>query len=62
MVVTFVDVSTYKVFTYGGPNGNSGVDATFSLGIPNGWAFLRFYPEARLIAKQLMLVESLSTM
>ncbi len=45
MAMTSVDVSTYKVFTYGGPNGNNGADATISLGIPDGWAFLRFYPE-----------------
>ena len=45
MAITFVDVSTYLVFTYGGPAGNSGADATVSLGIPNAYAFLRFYPE-----------------
>lgn len=45
MATTFVEVSTYLVFSYGGPDGNSGADATVSLGIPEGWAFLRFYPE-----------------
>jgi len=45
MAMTFVEVSTYKVFSYGGPNGNGGADALVSLGIPEGWAFLRFYPE-----------------
>ena len=45
MATTFVEVSTYLVFSYGGPNGNGGADATVSLGIPKGWAFLRFYPE-----------------
>lgn len=49
MAMTFMDVSTYKVFTYGGPNGNSGADAMVSLGIPGGWAFLRFYPEGSTI-------------
>jgi hypothetical protein len=42
---TFVTVSTYKVFCYGGPAGNSGADAAISLGIPNAYCFLRFYPE-----------------
>ena len=45
MAITFVDVSTYLVFAYGGPGGNSGADATISLGIPNAFAFLRFFPE-----------------
>ncbi len=45
MAMTFVDVTTYKVFIYGGEDGNSGADATISLGIPDGWAFLRFYRE-----------------
>lgn len=45
MATTFVDVSTYVVFAYGGPTGNSGADATISLGVPNAFAFLRFYPE-----------------
>jgi len=45
MAMTFVEVSTYLVFSYGGPNGNSGAEATVSLGIPDGWAFLRFYPD-----------------
>jgi hypothetical protein len=45
MAITFVEVSTYKVFIYGGPEGNSGADATVSLGIPDGWTFLRFYPD-----------------
>lgn len=43
--MTFVEVSTYLVFSYGGPDGNGGADAAVSLGIPEGWAFLRFYPE-----------------
>lgn len=46
MEITFVNVSTYLVFAYGGPDGNSGSDATVSLGIPNAFAFLRFFPEA----------------
>ena len=46
MAITFVNVSTYLVFAYGGPGGNSGADAAISLGIPNAFAFLRFYPEA----------------
>jgi hypothetical protein len=45
MAITFVDVSTYLVFAYGGPNGNAGADATVSLGIPNAFASLRFYRE-----------------
>ena len=45
MAMTFVEVSTYKGFAYGGPDGNGGADATISLGIPQGWAFLRFYAE-----------------
>ena len=45
MAITFVDVSTYLVFAYGGPGGNSGADATISLGIPNAFAYLRFFPE-----------------
>lgn len=45
MANTFVKVNSYKVFTYGGPNGNSNADASISLGIPptKGWAFLRFF-------------------
>ena len=46
MAITFVNVSTYLVFAYGGPGGNSGADASISLGIPNAFAFLQFYPEA----------------
>ena len=45
MAITFVDVSTYLVFAYGGPAGNAGADASISLGIPNAFAFLTFYPE-----------------
>lgn len=45
MAMLFVEVSTYRVYAYGGPNGNGGADATVSLGIPEGWAFLRFYPD-----------------
>src|SRR5215475_13773857 len=45
MAITFVDVSTYLVFSYGGPGGNSGVDASISLGIPNAFASLYFFPE-----------------
>jgi hypothetical protein len=45
MAITFVDVSTYLVFAYGGPAGNAGADATISLGLPSAFAFLRFYPE-----------------
>ena len=45
MAITFVDVSSYLVFAYGGPGGNSGADATISLGIPNAFAFLQFFPE-----------------
>ncbi len=45
MTITFVNISTYVVFAYGGPEGNSGVEATISLGIPDAYAFLRFFPE-----------------
>jgi hypothetical protein len=45
MAITFVDVSTYLVFSYGGPGGNSGADAAISLGIHDAFAFLRFFPE-----------------
>ena len=45
MATTFVNVTTYHVFAYGGPGGNSGADATVSLGIANAYAFLRFFPE-----------------
>ena len=45
----FVDVSTYKVFFYGGPEGNGGADALISLGIPEGWAFMRFYPDGTTV-------------
>lgn len=44
MAITFVDISSYLVFAYGGPGGNSGASATVSLEIPNAFAFLRFYP------------------
>ena len=46
MAITFVDVSTYQVFAYAGPTGNGGVAAGVSLGIPNAFAFLQFYPES----------------
>ena len=46
MSITFVDVSSYLVFLYGGPGGNAGAVAAISLGIPNANALLRFYPEA----------------
>jgi hypothetical protein len=45
MTTTFVAVSTYLVFAYGGPNGNAGAAAAISLGIPNAFAFLTFYPD-----------------
>jgi len=45
MAITLVDISTYLIFAYGGPNGNAGSAASISLGIPNAFAFLHFYPE-----------------
>jgi hypothetical protein len=45
MATTLVDVSTYLVFAYGGPDGSAGADALISLGIGNAFASLRFYPE-----------------
>jgi hypothetical protein len=45
VTITFVRVSTYLVFAYGGPGGNDGADAAISLGIPDAYAFLSFYPE-----------------
>ena len=45
MSYIFVDISTYLIFGYGGPDGNQGVDALISLGIPNAFASLRFFPE-----------------
>jgi hypothetical protein len=45
MAITFVEVSRYTVFAYGGPAGNGGMDALISLSIPNAFASLRFYPE-----------------
>ncbi|MEM7482772.1 MAG: hypothetical protein AAF481_16480 [Acidobacteriota bacterium] len=45
MAFTFEEVSTYTVFLYGGPDGNSGAEAAVSLVIPDGWVFLRFYPQ-----------------
>ena len=44
MAMTFVDISTYLVFAYGGPDGNAGVAASISVEIPNAFAFLNFYP------------------
>ena len=49
MAHIFVEVSNYQVVCYGGPDGNGGVDATVALGIPNAWAFLRFYPEGSTV-------------
>jgi hypothetical protein len=46
MAITFLDVSTYLVFAYGGPNGNSGMAAVISLGVPNAYVTLRFYPDS----------------
>jgi hypothetical protein len=45
MPTTFVEVATYKVFAYAGPIGNAGVEASISLGIADGFAFLNFFPE-----------------
>lgn len=39
------DVSTYLVFLYSGPEGNSGAMATVFLGIENAKVYLRFYPD-----------------
>ncbi len=49
MAMTFVDVSTYLVFAYGGSDGNANSRATISLGIPNAFAFLTFYNEGAAI-------------
>lgn len=49
MAITFVEISTYLVFAYGGPDGNSGAASTISLGIPNAFAFLRFFPAGVVI-------------
>ena len=49
MAMTFVDISTYLVFAYGGPNGNAGVAASISVGIPDAFAFLNFYPAGAAI-------------
>ena len=41
-------VDSYVVFLYGGPDGNSGADATVSLTVSGGdpaYVFLRFYPD-----------------
>ena len=45
MALTFVGVTTYRAIVYGGPNGKAGADALVTLGIPDAWVFLRFYPE-----------------
>lgn len=46
MANVFEQIDTYKVFLYGGPDGNSGAAATISLGgISNAYVFLRFFPE-----------------
>ena len=49
MAITYVDVSTYLVYMYGGPDGNNGVDATIHLRLSDGSAYLRFYPEGATI-------------
>ena len=49
MALTLVDISTYLVFSYGGPNGNAGVAANISLEIPNAFASLVFYPSGAAI-------------
>jgi hypothetical protein len=43
---TFVDVSTYMVFAYGGPGGNAGAEFAISLDIPNAYAYLQFFPDS----------------
>jgi hypothetical protein len=40
-----LDISTYLVFEYGGPQGLSDVRAVISLGVPNATATLFFYPD-----------------
>jgi hypothetical protein len=45
MAITFVRVATYQVLAYGGPGGNDGAEAAISLGIPEAYAFLSFYPD-----------------
>lgn len=49
MSMTFAEISTYLVFAYGGPDGNSGAAANISLEIPNAFAFLRFYPSGATV-------------
>ena len=49
MAITFVDVTSYLVFNYGGPQGNSGARAVISLGIPNAFASLVFYPDSAVL-------------
>jgi hypothetical protein len=46
MAMVLLDISTYLVFAYGGPTGNSGARASIALGIPNANAFLTFYPDS----------------
>src|SRR5262245_20170061 len=58
MAITFVDVSTYLVFSYGGPQGNSDARASISLGIPNAFAFLRFYPDSVAIPNNSIAIHS----
>ena len=45
MASVFLNISTYKVFLYGGPKGNSGAAANISLGVKDAYVFLRFYPD-----------------
>jgi hypothetical protein len=45
VATTFEEVTTYKVFFYGGPNGNGGRGASIFLGIPDAFAWLDFYLE-----------------
>ena len=49
MASAFLKVSTYKVFLYGGPDGNGGASATVSLGVPDAYVALRFYPDGATV-------------
>ena len=58
MAITFVDVSTYLVYVYGGPDGNAGVATSINLGIPNASAYLEFYPDGKPLPPNHITIDS----
>jgi len=49
MAFVFEQISSYQVLAYGGPTGNSGVDATIYIETPNIIVFLQFFRDGAAV-------------